>query len=1424
LLEGAFMTGCAVAQGRRWVAGVLACALSMWGVPPAVAGPVPVATQSISSPAKAEPASGEAAILLNVGPIATGSPEADALRAPVGSFAGKRLHLVQFAGPIRPAWYAALEATGAEVVQYIPSFAYLVYGDVSALARVQQMAQASSAVRWDGAYLDRYKVQREAQAAARAKLGLASDEDTFAIQLVADPDANAETLKLVASLATEPIRQQWRILKYQNLVVKLPVDAVEQVAARADVVSIDRRVAPELFDERQDRIVTGQMTGNGPAPGDYLAWLAGKGFTQAQFTASGFVVDVSDSGIDNGTTTPNHFGLRVGGSLAGAGRVKYNRLEGTPNSGSTLQGCDGHGNLNSHIVAGYVPDPNTLPSPGTHRDGAGYRYGLGVCPFVKVGSSVLFDPSYYTDPNLPNLQARAYHDNARISTNSWGANAGGLYTTDAQTFDALVRDAQPAGSVYPVAGNQEMVVVFSAGNAGLGGANTIGTPAVAKNVIAVGASEGVQPFGGADGCNVGDTHADSANDIAFFSSRGPTDDGRFKPEIVAPGTHISAGVFQASASVAGTGAAGACFSGGGVCGGVGQSFFPSGQQFYTASTGTSHSAPAVAGGAALVRQHFINNGLTPPSPAMTKAVLVNSARYLNGSGANDTLPSNSQGMGMMNLDTYFSEMAGPRLLYDQRAADRFTASGQQRIVTGTVASSAQPFRVTLAWTDPPGSTAGASYVNDLDLQVTAGGQLYRGNVFAGSASTPGASADTRNNVESVFVPAGVSGAFSVKVIATNVAGDGVPGNGNALDQDYALVISNAVEATTPVIAAGAATIVADSCAGTGALDPAEAVTASLCLRNRGTADTVDTVGTLQATGGVADPTGPQTYGVLAAGGAAVCRSFDFVVASLACGDAVTVTMQVEDGPTDLVEATWTFPTGTPTTAFAEAFDGVAAPVLPAGWTSISESGGLAWTTTSASAHTAPNSAFAADPSLVSLTTLTTPPISVPASPGPIVLTFRQSYDLETSYDGGVLELKVGAGGFQDVLAAGGSFTAGGYTGPLSAAFSNPLGGRLAWSGNSGGYVTTSVTLPAAASGQSIQFRWRLGSDVSLGASGWYVDSISLRAGSTCCSSTTPALFVGDASVVEGNSGTKTATFTVSLSQPSAGTVMVGCSTADGTATVANGDYAPVASTLTFDPGVTSQTVDVTVNGDTTAEATEVLYLNLTNPAGATLFDAQGIGTIVDDDTPRVCAFWLSPGSASPDRLAGSQPVTIGGLPAGCNSSWTAAGNGSWLTVAPPGGSGPGSATISWTQNAGGARVGQATIAGRTFTVTQGGPPTEFFTTTPCRLVDTRQGPSGPMVFGTSQTFTALGGACTALPMSAKAIALNVAVTQPTAAGNCRLYAGSLVPTVSNINFSAGQTRTNNAVVPLAGDGTVTAYCSGGTGSVHLILDVNGYFE
>jgi hypothetical protein len=717
-------------------------------------------------------------ILLNSGALDTTLPAVQALRKPRGVFNGKAMHMVQFAGPVKPEWYAAMAATGVDVVTYVASNAYIVYGDAASIGALQAMAAKDPSVQWDGEYLPEYRVDPGA-------LKLANDPTVkthlFAIQLIEDQAANKDTLAAIDALKSAPILNEYSILNYHNVIVELPPAALARIAMQPEVVSIQPWDMPTHACERQCQIISGNISGNSPSGPGYLAWLASQGFTQAQFTASNFTVDVSDSGLDNGTLNPNHFGLFTTGTFASGARVSYVRLEGTPHSGSTLQGCDGHGNLNAHIIAGY---DNSSGSP--FADSSGYHFGQGVCPFVKVGQSVIFDPSTFTSPNYPTLQSQAYASGARISSNSWGGSSNG-YSVDSQAYDGLVRDAQSGTS-----GNQEMVIVFAAGNNG-SAANTVGEPATAKNIITVGAAENVQAFGGTDGSGVPDSEANSINDMAGFSGRGPTADGRRKPDICAPGTHVSGGVAQASQVATGTGASIACFTGSGVSGGASPShYFPNaGQQFYTASSGTSHSTPCVSGGCALVRQYFINHGMAAPSPAMTKAVLMNSARYMNGSGANDTLWSNAQGMGEMNLGEAFKyTTTTPATLRDEVAGDMFTATGQTRVFTGTISDSSKPFRVTLAWTDSPGSTSGVAYKNNLDLTVTIGANTYKGNVFSGAFSTTGGSADNANNVESVFLPAGTSGAYTVTVTAANINSDGVPGTGTATDQDFALVIYN----------------------------------------------------------------------------------------------------------------------------------------------------------------------------------------------------------------------------------------------------------------------------------------------------------------------------------------------------------------------------------------------------------------------------------------------------------------------------------------------------------------------------------------------------------------------------------------------------------------------------------------------------------
>jgi uncharacterized repeat protein (TIGR01451 family) len=124
-------------------------------------------------------------------------------------------------------------------------------------------------------------------------------------------------------------------------------------------------------------------------------------------------------------------------------------------------------------------------------------------------------------------------------------------------------------------------------------------------------------------------------------------------------------------------------------------------------------------------------------------------------------------------------------------------------------------------------------------------------------------------------------------------------------------------------------------------------------------------------------------------------------------------------------------------------------------------------------------------------------------------------------------------------------------------------------------------------------------------------------------------------------------------------------------------------------------------------------------------------------------------------------------------------------------------------------------------------PLAFHTLTPCRVLDTRNaiGPLGgpALVAGDDRTFTIVG-TC-GIPVTARAVSVNIAATAPTALGNLRLRAsGTAVPLASSINYAAGQTRANNAVLFLNPSGQIAVFCAQASGTVHLILDANGYFE
>ncbi len=177
------------------------------------------------------------------------------------------------------------------------------------------------------------------------------------------------------------------------------------------------------------------------------------------------------------------------------------------------------------------------------------------------------------------------------------------------------------------------------------------------------------------------------------------------------------------------------------------------------------------------------------------------------------------------------------------------------------------------------------------------------------------------------------------------------------------------------------------------------------------------------------------------------------------------------------------------------FDGVTVPALPAGWVSAVPVGvGAQWTTTTAFFDVL-QSVFTNQVATVSEQNLTTPVIAVTTASAQLTFKHRWAFEASTlpnTWDGGVLEIKIGAGAFTDIITAGGSFVTNGYNSTVSASFSNPLGGRAAWGNNSSGvFVTTTVNLPASAAGQSVQFRWRLGSDTSGAGTGWWIDTFSV---------------------------------------------------------------------------------------------------------------------------------------------------------------------------------------------------------------------------------------------------------------------------------------------------------------------------------------------
>jgi len=179
----------------------------------------------------------------------------------------------------------------------------------------------------------------------------------------------------------------------------------------------------------------------------------------------------------------------------------------------------------------------------------------------------------------------------------------------------------------------------------------------------------------------------------------------------------------------------------------------------------------------------------------------------------------------------------------------------------------------------------------------------------------------------------------------------------------------------------------------------------------------------------------------------------------------------------------------PILLFSEFFDSVTPPALPIGWSSTT------WVTSNSGvpmppADTLPNAVFVDDPATISDKQLLSPNRSTLYDAGAVQVFFRNNFNLQDGFDGGVLEVSFDDGQtFQDVLAAGGTFVVGGYTGTINSCCGNPLAGRQAWTGNSGGFIDSIVSLPAGCS--HFILRWRMGSDSSVAGQGWRIDDVAI---------------------------------------------------------------------------------------------------------------------------------------------------------------------------------------------------------------------------------------------------------------------------------------------------------------------------------------------
>nr|MBC8200532.1 S8 family serine peptidase [Planctomycetota bacterium] len=424
---------------------------------------------------------------------------------------------------------------------------------------------------------------------------------------------------------------------------------------------------------------------------------------------------------------------------------------------------DNHVDLSGQFVAcsGQSCGGNSSSSHGTHcagtigatgasgsTDSNGFLQGQGVAPGVSLLEQV-YSPIYQQPGGMTQLMVESRQNGALASSNSWGpAGSPQGYDIDTLEVDIAVRDADP-----DVEGNQQFTYVLAIMN-GSGGTSTQGSPDEAKNIITVGSTK-MRDNGG--------NQYTAINDISSNSAHGPCLDGRAIPHIVAPGC-------QTLSTTPGS---------------------------YSLMCGTSMACPQVAGGVALFVEQYRTAYEVDPTPALIKAAFTVSALDLAGNDDADggTLGhvfDSKQGWGRMDLDSLLVHDEGSVRYYDAPVV--LEQTGEQWSATVSPLDPSKPMKIMLVWTDALGHGLGGStpaWNNDLDLTVSAGSAVYKGNNIGSQGwSTAGGNADEKNNTEGVFLGPFPPSQATITVTAANLNSDGIPNEGDGIDQDFSVVCYN----------------------------------------------------------------------------------------------------------------------------------------------------------------------------------------------------------------------------------------------------------------------------------------------------------------------------------------------------------------------------------------------------------------------------------------------------------------------------------------------------------------------------------------------------------------------------------------------------------------------------------------------------------